>query len=106
VSRRAFLGDFQAAGAVVAIENPTSGLAVHIEWDPAGFPYAWYWLEAGGRPGFPWFGAEYVLGIEPCTSYPTGGIGAIRATTGTQLAIPAGEERTRAVSVTVGAAPA
>jgi hypothetical protein len=101
VSRRAFLGGFAEERAVVAIDNPESGLSARIEWDPEGFPYAWYWLEAGGRAGFPWFGAEYVLGVEPCTSYPTGGIGVIRETSGTQLAIPPGETRSRAVSVVV-----
>ncbi|HEU4849834.1 MAG TPA: hypothetical protein VFS93_05430, partial [Terrimesophilobacter sp.] len=102
-SRRAFLADFPGRNAFVSIANPVTGLRARIEWEAADFPYAWYWLEAGGRGGFPWYGDAYVLGIEPCTSYPTGGIGAIRALSGTQVVIPAGAEVTRSVAVSFGA---
>jgi Galactose mutarotase and related enzymes len=84
-SRRAFLGDFPTGRAMVGVRNVGLGLEARVEWDPAGFPYAWYWLEAGGRAGFPWYGAEYVLGLEPCTSFPTGGLSRIRELTGTHL---------------------
>lgn len=100
-SRRAFLGDFDG-GAVLGIRNPERDLEARVEWDAATLPYAWYWLEAGGRAGFPWFGAEYVLGLEPCTSFPTGGIAAIRELTGTHLTFAPGEALHREVSVVVG----
>lgn len=101
-SRRAFLGDFDPAGAMLGIRNPVLDLEVRVEWDPQTLPYAWYWLEAGGRRGFPWFGSAYVLGLEPCTSYPTGGITQIRALTGTHLTFQPGETHVRQVAVSVG----
>lgn len=99
--RRAFLTGFPDDGAHAAVENPRLGLRVRLRWSATEFPYAWYWLEAGGRTGFPWYGDAYVLGIEPCTSYPTGGLGAIRRLSGTQVMIPAGTTATRSLAITV-----
>lgn len=100
--RRAFLTGFEGPNASVTVVNQRTNLMAEIRWDASDFPFAWYWLEAGGREGFPWFGTEYVLGIEPCTSYPSAGIGAVRNLTGTQVTIPAGVGSTRSVRVTFG----
>lgn len=97
--RRAFLGEF-GTSAHVRILNREAGVAVALEWSPSDFPYAWYWFEAGGRTEFPWYGAEYVLAIEPATGYPSG-ITDARRLTGTVCTIPAGETLTKAVVVTV-----
>lgn len=101
-SRRAFLGGFAPQNAMLGISNRALDLEARVEWDPSVFPYAWYWLEAGGRPGFPWFGTEYVLALEPCTSYPTGGLTRIRELTGTHVTFAPGETLEREVAVTLG----
>jgi galactose mutarotase-like enzyme len=101
-TRMAFLGDFtEPAAAWVQIANDRLGLAARIEWDATEFPYAWYWLEAGGRAGFPWYSDAYVLAIEPASSWPGRGIAAIRSSTGTQRLIAPGESMTHCVQVRV-----
>jgi galactose mutarotase-like enzyme len=104
-SRMAFLTDFEdPASAWVAIRNRMLGLEATVRWDARRFPCAWYWLEAGGRKGFPWFSDAYVLAIEPSTSWPGRGISAIRRSTGTQQEIRPGEERTHTVDVEINKA--
>jgi galactose mutarotase-like enzyme len=98
VDRLAYLSNFVEGHA--AITNPRPGLRVDLDWDATTMPYAWYWLEANGSAGFPWYRSAYVLAIEPATSYPAQGIAAVRRTTGTQLQIASGEQRTNTVSLT------
>ncbi|SCL35369.1 Galactose mutarotase [Micromonospora rhizosphaerae] len=99
VDRMGYLTDFTRGHA--AIRNPRLGLAVEVDWDAATLPHAWYWLEAGGGAGFPWYRSAYVLAIEPATSFPGQGIAAVRANTGTQVVFAPGETRTASVTVTV-----
>ncbi len=91
VIRFGYLTDFD--GAWYAIGNPRLGVEAHVSWDADTFPHAWYWLDAGGTEEYPWFGRAYVLAIEPASSHPGRGIEAVKATTGTQLRIDAGERR-------------
>lgn len=101
-TRMAFLSRFtDPAAAWAQIANPTIGLAARIEWDATDFPYAWYWMEAGGRAGFPWYSDAYVLAIEPASSWPGRGIANTRRTTGTQRAIAAGRSLAHSVTVRV-----
>ncbi len=53
------------------VKNESNGLAVSLEWSDA-LPYAWVWQELDSSPGWPWFGRERVLAIEP-SSTPTSG---------------------------------
>jgi galactose mutarotase-like enzyme len=99
VDRMGYLTDFVRGFA--AIRNPRLGLAVELDWDETILPHAWYWLEAGGSAGFPWYRSAYVLAIEPATSLPGQGIAAVRAGTGTQIVLAPGETRTASVAVTV-----
>jgi galactose mutarotase-like enzyme len=98
-SRLVYLSDFDEAWA--SITNTQLGLQVRLEWDLQEFPYAWYWLEAGGRQAFPWFGSAYVLALEPASSWPAAGVARVRDTTRTHLSVPPGATRTAAVTVTV-----
>ncbi|TDD63788.1 aldose 1-epimerase [Jiangella aurantiaca] len=101
VSRLAFLADFAEGRA--GIVNDELGLRADLTWDTSLMPHAWYWLEAGGRAGFPWYSAAYVLALEPATSWPDAGVAGVRSTTGTQLAIAPGESRTATVTLTLAA---
>lgn len=100
VSRLAFLDGFAEGRA--GIVNDELGLRADLTWDTSLMPHAWYWLEAGGRAGFPWYSDAYVLALEPATSWPDAGVAGVRSTTGTQVAVAPGEERTATVTLTLG----
>ncbi|WP_026875170.1 DUF4432 family protein [Jiangella gansuensis] len=103
ISRLAYLADFAEGRAGVV--NDELGLRADLSWDTSLMPYAWYWLEAGGRTGFPWYSDAYVLALEPATSWPGRGIATVRATTGTQITIDPGQSRTSSVALTLAASP-
>jgi galactose mutarotase-like enzyme len=94
-----YLTDFTRGHAV--IRNPRLGLSVALDWDSTLFPHAWYWLECNAARDFPWYRSAYVLAIEPATSMPAQGIGAVREKNGSQISIEPGESRTIRVGLTV-----
>lgn len=100
-TRMAFLTAFEDE-AWVTIDNPKLDLSVQLAWDSHAYPFAWYWHEAGGRRGFPWYSNAYVLAIEPNSSWPARGLAAVRETTGTQIMIQPGETRSATVTMAVG----
>lgn len=103
-SRMAFLSDYpDDEQALVRIVSPNEGLEVSLGWNAETFPYAWYWMEAGGRKGFPWYSDAYVLAIEPASSWPGRGIAQIRESTGTQIAIDPGQRVNHTVELCVSA---
>jgi len=85
----------------MALVNQALGLQVTLRWDLEVMPCAWYWLEAHATLGYPWYGAAYVLGLEPASSYPGQGLDAVRAKHGPLLRFAPGEERTAHVSLEV-----
>jgi galactose mutarotase-like enzyme len=101
VDRMAYLSDF-AGDPWARLSNPEAGLEATLSWDGGSFPYAWYWLEAGGTAGFPWYNAAYVFAIEPASSYPGQGLHAARRKTATHLRMLPGETRTAWVTLSVG----
>jgi len=64
-------------------------LGFSMSWDAEVFKYLWFWQVYGGWHGYPWYGASYNLGLEPCSSYPQSLAGAVAA--GTQLKFAPGE---------------
>lgn len=59
-------------------EITDSGLGVgsRVEWDARQMPYLWYWQEFGATTGYPWYGQNYNIGLEPFSSFPTNGLAA------------------------------
>jgi hypothetical protein len=101
LSRMAYLTDFTRG--MVAIRNERLDTGIQLDWDSTFMPYAWYWLEAGGTSGFPWYQGVYVLGIEPATSIPGHGITKAHTTVAFE---PAESKSTEvALTVTDGRAP-
>ena len=98
--RFAYLTDFDRGWA--ALSNPGLGLRAELEWDLTTMPHAWLWLEAHATPTFPWYGAAYVLGVEPASSFPGQGLTAARAN-GTALRFLPGETRTATVTLRLSA---
>lgn len=56
------------------IEDRSRGIGSRIEWDATQMPYLWYWQEFGATTGYPWYGRNYNIGLEPFSSYPTNGL--------------------------------
>jgi galactose mutarotase-like enzyme len=63
------LSDF-AGGGWFAIESPTAGFGIRIEWDTEVFPHAWFWQECNASAGFPWHRRAYVIAVEPANVIP------------------------------------
>lgn len=55
------------------ILNSDLGISFQVEWDLTVFPYVWYWQEFGTQ-GYPWYGRNYNIGLEPFSSYPSSGL--------------------------------
>jgi galactose mutarotase-like enzyme len=55
-----------------AIDSPTAGFGLLVEWDPAVLPHAWFWQECHASPGFPWHRRAYVVAVEPANVLPGG----------------------------------
>lgn len=72
----AYLTGFPNDIAWYEIVDPGSGLGSRIEWDAARMPYLWYWQEFGATTGYPWYGRNYNIGLEPFSSFPTNGLAA------------------------------
>lgn len=69
------------------IANPELDLSVAVTFPPDLYEYVWYWGAFGGFEAAPFFGRNYTLGLEPCTSVPNAGLErAIEDGTANQLA--------------------
>jgi galactose mutarotase-like enzyme len=74
------------------IANPRLNVRVGMAWTLETFPYLWYWHDANGTPGYPWYSESYVLALEPWSSTPSMGL-AEAVKRGTHLTLAPGEQR-------------
>ena len=74
------------------VSNPVLPAAIEVCWDASVLPYLWCWREAGASTGFPWYGRDYFLGLEPFSSFPTQGLASAVAN-GSALVLRPGEAR-------------
>lgn len=81
--------------------RPDAGLAARLDWTADPWPLAWLWVELGGTTGGPWFGRARLLGIEPCTTWPSTGMANARRAGGAILSLAAGEVRKACISLAV-----
>jgi galactose mutarotase-like enzyme len=56
------------------VSNPAIDLGATIRFPAETYEYLWYWQAFGGFTDSPFFGREYVAGLEPCTSIPNAGL--------------------------------
>jgi hypothetical protein len=84
-----------------AITNQRQRVSVGMAWTRDVFPHLWYWHEANGAPGYPWYGQGYVLALEPWSSYPGMGI-AEAITRGTHMTLGPGEQRSVHLTAALG----
>lgn len=101
-NRVAYLTDLDQTRATIT--NRAVGCAVRLEWDADPWPYLWYYLEAGGTDGHPWFGTGYFLALTPSSSWPAHGLHDARRISASALKLPAGEELTSRLSLRVESA--
>jgi hypothetical protein len=76
-----YLSDFESGW--YAITNRELRLGIGLTWPAADLPYAWLWQEMHATSAYPWFKGCYVMAIEPNTSVPGQGLGAVMAKTQT-----------------------
>lgn len=80
---------------VYTVRNDDIDLAASVRFPEDLFEYIWYWQPFGGYEGAPYFGRNYNVGLEPCTSFPGSGLEAARENgTVNQLAPGATESAT------------
>ena len=82
------------------LDSPDSGARVRVSWDVARQPYLWFWQEFGAACTYPWWGAEYLVGLEPWTS-PSGSGLADAAAAGTAAILDPGDSMSTAIRIEV-----
>lgn len=80
------------------VRNPSLDLGVTVRFPSDVYEYLWYWQPFGGFEGAPFYGRNYNVGLEPCTSIPNAGLEAA-IENGTAATLDAGAEQS--VSLTV-----
>ena len=77
------------------LTNTETRVGFGMAWDPKVFPWVWYWLEAQGLPGYPFYSRTYAFALEPWTSQVIWGDGtpgfAGALNNGTAIKLGAGE---------------
>lgn len=87
-----YLTGFPGGEAWYEVFRPEANLGMRVEWDARQMPFMWYWQEFGGTTGYPWYGRNYNIGLEPFSSAPSLGL-ADAVANGTALTLEPGEER-------------
>jgi hypothetical protein len=82
----AYLYGFQEG--LYALFSDIRKIGFGMAWDCSVFKYLWFWQVYAGWVGYPWYGASYNVGLEPCSSYPSSLARAIER--GTQLKLEPG----------------
>lgn len=69
-----YLAGFRNSEAWYELVDPETGIGARIEWDADVMPYLWYWREFGASTGYPWYGRNFNIGLEPFSSMPGSGL--------------------------------
>ncbi len=83
-----------------SITSADSAITAKVSWDLSTQPYLWLWQEFGGVKTYPWWGSEYLVGLEPWTSAPGTGL-ADAVTSGTVPIIKVGNSISTSLSVQI-----
>jgi hypothetical protein len=84
-----------------AVTNRSLEVSFGLAWTVETFPHLWYWHDANGTSGYPWYGSGYVLALEPWSSYPSLGLPQAVAR-GTHITLQPGEERRARLTAVIG----
>jgi hypothetical protein len=91
-SDQVYLTGFRHGEAWYEVMRPEGDLGARIAWDAEQMPFAWFWQEFGASTGYPWYGRNYNIGLEPFSSAPSLGL-AEAVANGSALTLAPGEER-------------
>jgi galactose mutarotase-like enzyme len=81
------------------LRNPELDLGATLRFPADTYEYLWYWQPLGGFEDAPFFGRNYNVGLEPCTSIPNAGLADAKANgTAERLAAGASESVELALS--------
>lgn len=98
-----YLSGFPGERGWYEITRPDPGLGMRVEWDASVLPYLWYWQEFGATRGYPWYGRNYNIGLEPGSSYPTNGLPDAVANRSALLLSPGGTKSLKLTATVIGA---
>lgn len=87
-----YLYGFPGETAWYEVIRPQDDLGFRVEWDAREMPFLWYWQEFGGTTGYPWYGRNFNVGLEPFSSAPSLGL-AEAVANGSALTLQPGEDR-------------
>jgi hypothetical protein len=87
-----YLAGFREGDAWYEVVRAEDDRGSRVEWDGSQMPFLWYWQEFGASTGYPWYGRNYNIGLEPFSSYPSHGL-AEAVANGTALDLEPGAER-------------
>ena len=65
-----FLTGFDPDDTWYDVTPASGGPTCRVAWDGATMPVLWYWQEFGNSGDYPWFGRNYVIGLEPNSGIP------------------------------------
>lgn len=82
------------------LSSADSSVEATVSWDLADFPRLWFWQEFGGSERYPWWGSDYLIGLEPWNCAPGAGL-AVAVDRREVPFLDAGAERTAALNVHV-----
>lgn len=56
------------------LTSADSSMGAKVTWDLQAQPFLWFWQEFGAARTYPWWGTEYLVGLEPWTSRAGSGL--------------------------------
>ena len=56
------------------VTSAMNDVRARVTWDLTTQPFLWFWQQFGAGKTYPWWGMEYLVGLEPWTSAPGTGL--------------------------------
>jgi len=56
------------------LTSAKNDIRARVTWDLTTQPFLWFWQQFGAGKTYPWWGTEYLVGLEPWTSAPGTGL--------------------------------
>lgn len=86
-----------------SLHNHNFGVRFSLSWDKEVFPILWVWAPYGGAMGYPWYGRNYNLALEPWSAVPANLARVAEGNRGIRIA--AGQTIATALEASISTAP-